>query len=202
MKWQQVVLGAYIDDMKIMPAFDDAPDFVKQVEQVVNGIIHRHSPEIVVLLKIDNWFGSNWLGFSGKLLGALGIWSEPYNQSADNIRIPPFVPSRVVSQRRFVGPSYEEIDGGKPIHERIASRFALRRKAATTAPKATLFWYSGNSKTAGRGALVAYVATAGGYWSCYAALEAAQPWRVTETWDIKREDLWSLMELGLDTVKT
>jgi len=128
MKWQQVVLGAYIDDMKIMPAFDDAPDFVKQVEQVVNGIIHRHSPEIVVLLKIDNWFGSNWLGFSGKLLGALGIWSEPYNQSADNIRIPPFVPSRVVSQRRFVGPSYEEIDGGKPIHERIASRFALRRK--------------------------------------------------------------------------
>jgi hypothetical protein len=71
------VLGAYIDDMKIMPAFDDAPDFVKQVEQVVNGIIHRHSPEIVVLPKIDNWFGSNWLGFSGKLLGALVFGANP-----------------------------------------------------------------------------------------------------------------------------
>src|SRR5437762_13338148 len=116
--------------MKIAPELDDAPEFVRQVEQVANGVIRRHAPESVVLIKIDNFFGSKWLGFSGKALGALGVWNKPYNQPADNIRIPPFVPNRVVSQRRFAGPSYEEIDSGKPIHKRIPRSLALLRKAA------------------------------------------------------------------------
>ena len=124
------------------------------------------------------------------------------NQPADNIRIPPFVPNRVVSQRRFAGPSYEEIDSGKPIHKRIPSSLALLRKAAAAVPGAALVWYSGDSKATGRGALMAYVSVGASYWPWYAALETGEPWRVTETWDIKREDLASLMELGLGTIQT
>ena len=95
--------------MKMTPEFDDAPDFIGHVEQVVNGVVRRHLPETLVLIKINNWFGSKWLGFSGKALGALGVWNKPRNEPADNIRIPPFVPSRVVSQRSFAAPTYEEV---------------------------------------------------------------------------------------------
>src|SRR5438874_12134532 len=75
--------------MKITPEFDDASDFVTKVEQAVNGIIRRHAPEAIFLIKIDNFFGSKWLGFSGKFMGALGSWNKPYDKPADDIRIPP-----------------------------------------------------------------------------------------------------------------
>jgi hypothetical protein len=114
--------------MKMTREFDDAPDFIRHVEQVVNGVVRRHSPETLVLIKINNWFGSNWLGFSGTALGALGVWNKPRNEPSDNIRIAPFVPSRVVSQRSFAAPTYEEVANGKPIHTQIPSNRALLRR--------------------------------------------------------------------------
>ncbi len=182
--------------MKVTFEIDDAPDFVRQVEQVANGVIRRHAPETLVLIKIDNYFGSKWLGFSGKALGLLGVWHNPDYHPANNIRIPPFVPNRVVSQRRFAGPAYEEIDGGKPVHKQIPGGVALNRKAATAVPSSALVWYSGESKATGRGALMAYVPVGGSYWPWYAALETGEPWCVTETLGIKREDLASLIEQG------
>ena len=175
---------------------DDAPDFIRHVGQVVNGVVRRHLPETLVLIKINNWFGSTWLGFSGKAFGAIGVWHNPSYHPANIVRVPPFVPNRVVSQRRFSAPTYEEIDCGKPIHRRMPSRLALNRTVATAAPKSALIWYSGESKVTGRGAVMAYVPASDSYWPWYVALETGDPWRVTETWDIKREDLSKLMEQG------
>jgi len=180
--------------MKMTPEFDDAPDFIKHVEQVVKGVFRRHLPETLVLIKINNWFGSKWLGFSGKALGVIGVWHNPSYHPANIVRIPPFVPNRVVSQRRFSTPNYEEIDCGKPIHRRMPSRLALNRTIATAAPKSALIWYSGKSKVTGRGAVMAYVPADGSYWLWYAAFETGESWSVTETLDIKREDLLKLMD--------
>src|SRR5882762_8544429 len=119
--------------MNIIAQSDDALEFVQQVEQVANGVILRHAPVALVLVKIDNWFGSNWLGFSGKAVGAIGIWNKPYNRPADDLRIPPFVPNRVVSQRKFSKPTYEEVDEGGPIHRKVGGGDALRRKIAKEA---------------------------------------------------------------------
>jgi hypothetical protein len=186
--------------MKITPEFGDAPDFIRQVEQVVNGLMCRHAPETVVLIKIDNYFGSKWLGFSGKALGAIAIWFNPSYNPANIVRVPPFVPNRVVSQRRFSAPTYEQVDCGEPIHKRMPSRVALNRPVTTAAPNSSLVWYSGESKVTGRGAVMAYVPAGDSYWLWYAALEAGESWSVTETLDIKREDLASLMEQGLDAI--
>jgi hypothetical protein len=180
----------------IIPQSDDSNDFVKQVELVVHGVLYRYTPETLVLIKIDNWFGSSWLGFSGKVLGALGVWHKSYNQPADNIRIPPFVPNRVVSQRRFAAPAYEEVDAGKRLHIHIASTDALARKARTLLPNTALMWYSGNSSATGRGAVMVYAPVGASYWPWYVSLEKGMPWRVTETWDIKRQDFSRIIEQG------
>ena len=187
-------------DLRIAAAPDDATDFVSIVERVILGIVARHSPKTLVVIKIDNWFGSNWLGFSGKALGLLGVWSKPYDRPADGIRIPPFVPNRVVSQRRFSGPNSAEIDSGKPIHARVVSTVALLRKAAAVAPNTALFWYSGNSLTAGRGAVMAYTPVENSYWPWYAGWQQDGAWRLVETWDMKRQDLARLLEQGAQTV--
>jgi hypothetical protein len=192
----------YTESMRITPDIDDASDFIRQVEQVTNGVIRRHAPETLVLIKIDNFFGSKWLGFSGKALGAIGVWHNPSYQPANIVRIPPFVPNRVVSQRRFSGPTYEGIDCGKPIHQRMPSRVALNRTAASAAPKSALIWYSGESKVTGRGAMMAYVPADDSYWLWYAALETGESWSVTETLDIKRDDFESLMEQGSDAIQS
>src|ERR1700743_1077250 len=47
----------YLEQMKITPQSDDAANFVMQVMQTANGILHRHTPETLLLVKIDNWFG-------------------------------------------------------------------------------------------------------------------------------------------------
>lgn len=182
--------------MKITSEIDDAPDFIRHVERLVNGVLRSQCPEMVALIKINNWFGSKWLGFSGKTLGAVGVWDKPASRFANDIRIPPFVPSRVVSQRRFAGPAYEEVHGGKPIHIRVPSSVALLRKAATAEPRTALVWYSGNSRITGCGAVMVYVPISNSYWAWYTALEAGESWHITKTCDIKREDLSKLVERG------
>ncbi|MGD1025651.1 MAG: hypothetical protein ABR880_22960 [Candidatus Sulfotelmatobacter sp.] len=195
-------LVAYTDRMRITPDTDDAPDFVRQVEQVVNGVSRRHAPEALALIKIDNFFGSKWLGFSGRALGAISLWANPSYHPAAIVKIPPFVPNRVVSQRRFSAPSYEEIHCGDPIHKRMPSRVALKRTVAIAAPKSALVWYSGEFKVNGRGAVMAYVPAGDSYWLWYAAFETGESWNVAETLDIKRDDLASLMEQGSDAIQS
>jgi hypothetical protein len=112
------------------------------------------------------------------------------------------VPNRVVSQRRFSSPTYEEIDYGEPIHKRMASRVALNRTVATVAPRSALVWYSGEAKMTGRGAVMAYVPAGDSYWLWYAALETGESWTVTETLDIKRDALTSLMEQKIGCSKS
>jgi hypothetical protein len=185
--------------MEILAQSDDAPEFVEIVESAVSGILHRYAPVSLDLIKIDNWFGRRWLYFSGKALGALGVWNVPTDRRPENLlRIPPFVPERVVSQRRFAGPQYREIDPGKPLHRHVSSSVALERRAAEIEPETVLVWYSGNSKANGRGALMAYIPIdRSSYWPWYAELKCAEPWRITgEAKNIKPDQFLGLVEEG------
>jgi hypothetical protein len=180
--------------MEITPQFDDDPEFIRQVDQAVNGILCRCSPASLALIKIDNWFGARWLGFSGKALGLVGLTIIPSYRDRKHLRVPPFVPDRVVSQRRFVGPAFEEIDAGKPVHKHIPASSALRRVVAIEEPDVAFAWFSGKTKTTDRGALMMYIPAGDAYWAWYAELQRGEPWRITKAWEIKHEDLSRLME--------
>lgn len=179
--------------MRVVPESDDSPEFVSLVDRALDGIIRRYSPSTVVLIKIDNWFGSRWLGFKGKFIGSAGVTQNVVEYPAKDVAIPPFVPERVVSQRQFVSPSNEEIDAGTPIHKHVPSRLALRRRASSEAPGEALIWYSGNSKTNGRGSLMAYLPLDSMYWPWFVDFQEGNPWRITEIRGIKPEDLSLLM---------
>ena len=173
--------------MRIEPGPTDAIEFVTVVNQVVDGLLHRHAPESLIVVQIDNWFGQKWLGFSGVPMLGLAVWFR-------KLRIPPFVPNRVVSQRKFQAPFYLEIDPGKPLHLSVSGKSALGRIASEVAPDATLFWYSANSKASGRGSLMVYIPEGGSYHSWYAQWQNANSWHVVQTDGIKLPDLMKLME--------
>src|SRR5687767_7333422 len=77
------------------PEVTDDPGYLDWVEATVVGVEEAiKTTDQTYVVKIDNWFGKRWLGFSGKTLGAAGVRKE-------KLTLPPFIPSRVVSQRRF-----------------------------------------------------------------------------------------------------
>jgi len=180
-------MNADENGMKIQAQIDDAPEFIAQVEALANGILYRHAPPELVLIKINNWFSVRWLRFSGKALGAVGVWSNA-------LSIPPFVPNRVVSQRRFRAPDYREGDAGKLIHVRVEGGQAILRRVSEVAGGAALVWYSGRSHTTERGAIMAYVPGARGYTPWYAGWAKHEEWELVQPKEISAQELANLTQ--------
>jgi hypothetical protein len=134
----------------------DDPDFLEHASRIISGAAEIHRPRDVRVFKIDNWFDHKWLAFSGKRIGAVGIW---YTQ--EFLTIPPFVQNRIVDQGQYVRDEasgrYDCMGGGANIHHRGWSAGNLQRRVTRIVPDAALFWYSGNSATTGRGSLMGYL---------------------------------------------
>jgi len=150
----------------------DDPQFLDWVEAVVIAVEETFQTDLAFVVKIDNWFGKRWLGFSGKSLSAFGIRKK-------KLTLPPFIPSRVVSQRRF----WE--DGTDPGSHRRLHRWQpsgenLQRYTEIVLQGAHAFWYSGRSASNDRGSFMAYVSTPDGYWPWYVGLRREENWRVVE----------------------
>ena len=92
---------------------DDDAKFVGLLEQIINGAVSTHQPTDVRVFKIDHWFDHKWLGFSGKVLGALGVWRN-------KLTVPAFVANRIVNQWQYVqnetSAEYQMAGPGPNIH--------------------------------------------------------------------------------------
>jgi hypothetical protein len=177
-----VALANILASMNILLENNDAEAFITQVDALTNGILGKHTPESLILIKVNSWFGSRWLRFSGKMLGALGVWQ-------DNLSVPPFVPSRIKSQQRFAAPNYLETAAGPPLHKKVSSSDAILRRIAAIEPGAAILWYSGNSKILGHGSAMAYIPTSDSYLSWYLSWAHRDTWYVEEAIGINHQEL-------------
>ncbi len=171
--------------MTITSDQDDAPEFIAELQNLAGGLLRTYAPPTVVIIKIDNWFGPKWLKFSGKALGALGVWKK-------RLTIPPFVPNRVVSQQTFAGSSYDEVVGRKPIHIPTKGMMTLKRYVADVAPGAAILWYSGRSGKSSQGSMMAHVPTPEDYLPLYVGWVKRDSWRIIKTIGITAEDVYRL----------
>jgi hypothetical protein len=55
------------------PEATDEPGYLDWVEVTMVGVEEAFNMKQTYLVKIDNWFGKQWFGFSGRALGALGV---------------------------------------------------------------------------------------------------------------------------------
>lgn len=164
----------------------DDPEFLAWVERVIAGVESRFKTDQCYVVKIDNWFGQRWLGFSGKSLGVLGI-------SKLRLTLPPFVPSRVVSQQQFLS---EDTRPGPQQRMHVWQRSGenLQRYADIVVHKASVFWYSGSTKENNRASFMAYVLTPEGHWPWYIGLHKTESWHVVEALGISRAELDVIQE--------
>lgn len=164
--------------------------FVQWVETVITGVDEALKTDLFFVVKIDNWFGKRWLGFSGKTLGALGF-------RKDKLTLPPFIPTRVVSQHRFWQAG---TDPGrrKRLHVWQRSGENLQRYTDIVLKDASAFWYSGCSAPNGRASFMAYVSTPNGHWPWYVSLRRKQTWQVVECIGIGKQELDEFIWRGFE----
>lgn len=154
------------------PGPDDDWHYVEWVEAVVAGVVRSTDSERWFVVKIDNWFGKRWLGFSGKTVGALGVRKE-------KLTLPPFIPSRVVSQYQYRRAGTHP--GRHPgLHVYQPSGENLHRYLDVVVQNGSVFWYSGRSASNDRASFMAYVSTPDGHWPWYVGLQRAPTWRIVE----------------------
>jgi hypothetical protein len=170
---------------------DDDPGFVSQVVGLVRGAVALSAPKHVFIVKIDSWFGPRWLSFSCKMMGAFGV------SFLDELVIPPFVPRRVKSQRSYdrEGDHFVEVHGATPLHVRQTSEANLRRRLKVSYPQAAFFWWSGSTRSTGRGALMVYLPTPEGHTNWYAELRHEGDWKFGRLLGVRAPQLSALRQM-------
>lgn len=151
--------------------------FVHHVRPIIEGVLRVVGPPELYIVKVDNWFGDKWLGFSNKLVGAVGV------QNRATLRVPPFVPARVVSQRflrRDSNGQYVDENTTLKLHIEQTSEDNAKRLMSAVCPNAAVFWWSGNTRTNQRGALMAYLPSPDGHHGWYAELKKGDTWSVAQ----------------------
>lgn len=94
--------------------------------------------------------------------------------------VPPFKPSRVVSEEYFVRISqkYEQLNPQIPVHLNLEyMELNAKRKTRILYPKSALFWWSGNSLKNGRGSLMAYIPTQNTHLGWYVGHKYDAEWK-------------------------
>jgi hypothetical protein len=189
--------------ISIPAGLTDDNDFVRCVNAIVATEVHLHSPDVVWLIHVNNWFDHKWLRFSGN--GAIGsVLPPPFAESVkepswnDKLTFPPFSPERILEQWSFelTGSGYAEVPLPRLPHKdaRSLTYLNLNRRVEGFGSSALYVWYSGNTLRNGRGSIMSYRIGAGDPVCWFAALRRhGAAWIVERTKGISREVLVSSM---------
>jgi len=145
-----VILDVRRKRMKLKSTQSDDPAFVRLVASILNSAVAESTPDIVTVIQIKNWFDKKWLKFSGKVLGAFGIWKS-------ELTVPPFHPNRVISQTvsRLTDGQYEEFEA-PPLHVLQPSSANLCRKMRQQTDSGVFAWWTSNTVENDQGSLMVY----------------------------------------------
>jgi hypothetical protein len=168
----------------VLAEHDDAA-FLSLAQRIMNGAIAELRMSEVFLVQMDNWFDHKWLGWCSR--------------KEEELRVPPFTPNRVHSEKHFVWKSetstWEDIVLQKPLHVRQADRPRLAQPLDCFSESAAFVWYSGNTTTNKVGSLMLYLSGAEGY-SWYASFRKSEAWAVADECRITRRELSAFEERG------
>jgi len=166
----------------LRPGKTDDPNFVELVSQLLTNLVQLNQPAEVYVVTIDHWFDHKWQHFSGKVIGAVGVWKT-------RLTVPPFDPGRVVSEAHFhLDPATdgyrEEIR--KPLHLDQWSVHNLQRFIADISGSGVFVWYSSNTEKGDRASLMVYIVNPEGLFSWYASLVQRDGWKLNKVKGISR----------------
>jgi hypothetical protein len=135
----------------------DQAEFIEKARALAIGVVSECEPARLYVVRIDNWFGPKWMHFAGKFTAGKGAAIGVHKT---RLHVPPFVPNRVVAERVFGGPDYEETVVAAPLHIECPSKQALVRRIEDIDKDAALIWFSSESEAQKRGSVMVYLPVA------------------------------------------
>ena len=164
--------------------------FVAIVEQILDNTLQLHQPSDVYVVLIDNWFDHKWLEFDSnrKESDAFG-WRV-------KLMLPPFEPSRVLSQSYFQkhsqthssAPLLYEASSSNPLHI-----LSSNRSLAQICSSGAFVWYSYVGKRSDQGSLMVYLNNDGKGSAWYASFKKNPDWQINKVKGVSRRELSELM---------
>lgn len=161
-------------------ADDDDEDtrFVQIVEAFVDYYVTLFSPPTVFVIRIDHWFGAKWLGFRGKLLGAIGVHADVSDVERRRMPMPPFSPSRVKRFYYFTRHNDEwdcSVDNQCVLHAKKSGDEFQRIYR-----RGLYCWYSGGTRTNTCGSMMIYDVNEIGANGWHLSFEFRTTWKLTK----------------------
>jgi hypothetical protein len=183
-----------IEHMVTINATDrNDPQFVEFVTRIIDAVAKFYRPDEIYITQIDHWFDHKWKAFSGKVLGALGVWKG-------RLTLPPFKPSRVVSQVYYeVAPSGTAIytlKSAAPLHIDQWSDANMQRFVDRVSRNGVLVWYSGDTKASDTASVMLYHVTDEEAVGWYASFKKKEGWKLNKVEGISRRELSAMLEMS------
>lgn len=103
--------------MSPSPSLSPAHDPEIAARMLAVGVAVQTGSDLVVVVSIRRWFGDAWLGFKGKLIGALGVRTD-LQRDLSLLKVPPFHPNRVIKTTALARCAGEWVPATAPrLHE-------------------------------------------------------------------------------------
>ena len=173
----------------ITPLENDDSEFLELVSHIAVQVIQRFHPVDVFLIRTDQWFDTKWLGFSGTILGALGVTKRRFT-------LPPFVPNRILSQAAYSLANetvfYQERQVS-PLHLLQPSRNNLTRFIDRITKSGVFVWFSGDTQQNTKGSLMIYTIANDSQSGWYASFHKANIWKINKVLGLSKNELLHLM---------
>ena len=156
-------------------------EFEAIVNKALRNSLKLSHVEEAYLVTVKGWFDYKWKSFAGTLMHEIAIWRG-------DLRIPPFHPSRILSERRFQvhEKGLQEIDLSRPLHIAQASADNLGRRVSDVCKSAVFVWYSEPSKESDKTSLMVYSVVSGESSGWYAGFVHKGEWRFAQVKGISR----------------
>ena len=155
---------------------DSDSTFTPFVERALNNAVESSHPNEVYVVQVDGWFDYKWQQFSGTVMHEIAVWRN-------NLTLPPFHPSRILSERYFrLRPDLKlyAVASAKPLHINQPSGANLQRSIRDISSSGIFVWYSQISKDSDRASLMLYSVDAGEASGWYAGFARKDEWRLAQ----------------------
>jgi hypothetical protein len=160
--------------IELKPENDDNPQFIEIINKIISGFVLSGNLEHYVIIKINNWFDDKWAGFHGVFRDYSGPPDSGYVPGIavtyhDTKALPPFARSRI----KYLTMS------GQPKEN-----------------PASVFYFSGNSKSNNRGSLMASFPGPQENWEWYVGFNNTEQWKAIRYKSIGRTEIENIIKLS------
>jgi hypothetical protein len=176
--------------LTLRPTDTDDEEFLDLAGRLVGQAALQNGFQRLIVTHVDHWFGTRWLGFCGKLMGIAGVRNRWLTR---DLAPPPFHPHRIHSVREFelTAAGYEYRKDVDWLHGARRSESNIGRSLFSGIAYA---WYSGDTRTVDRGAVMVYLVLMRRSAAWYAGFRKSPSWRLAQTRAISPGRIGSLLD--------